>query len=136
MIRCRLAVCAESVVRDASTNNVSALNILEMVSAHKFPILVPKLFALFMLVREQGDSETPTCSMSVSVSGEQLNAFPINVNFQGKLRNRVIAEINGLVIPKPGILRVSIIIENQESGWWEIEVAQKDEPKVQLVDQG
>ena len=136
MIKCRVAVLGESVVRDVSTNNISVFNILERVAAHKFPIAIPKVVALFMLTREGGDSEAPECLMGITISGEELNRYPINVNFQGKLLHRMIVEVGGLVIPKPGIMRTSIIIEGQEAGSWELEVAQIEKPKIQHVDQG
>ena len=89
-----------------------------------------------MLTREERDPETPESIMDVTLSGDELNRFPINVNFQGKLLNRVIVEVGGLVIPNPGLLRVSILIDGQESGWWEIEAVQTEKPKVQRVEQG
>ena len=53
MLRCTLAVVAESVVRDAQSNNVSVFNILETFAAAGFPAIFPRLAILFMLTREE-----------------------------------------------------------------------------------
>ena len=52
--------------------------------------------------------------------------------FQGKLRTRAIAEIQGIVLPSAGLLRFRVLIGEAERGHWNIEVSQIGAPHVDL----
>ena len=98
MITCRLAVCAESVIRDVQSRNVSVFNILEQIKHHRFPLLIPKVTALFMLVREEGDPETLESVIKITLAGEEVWSSTMDIDFQGKSLNRCITEIRGFPI--------------------------------------
>src|SRR5262245_47594205 len=101
MIRCRLAVCAESVVRDVETNLISVFNIYEQVRSQVFPILMPKLNCLFILTRDVGDVQTVTGAVQFTVGGEEVLRTPLTVDFQDKFLTRQTIVVQGFPIPAP-----------------------------------
>ena len=124
MIRCRLAVCAQSTVRDAESNQVSIFNILEDVWASSFPLVFPSVHAVFMLTREDGDPGQPDFRLRVSQGRHGEDVVPINVNFEDKRRTRALVRLEGLPIRAVGLVRFAILLDDQELGVWEIEAHQ------------
>jgi len=114
MYNCRFAVCAESVVIDISTNNVSIFNIVDAIAAVGFPIGINKLSAIFLLTREEVDPSTVDAIISVSMANEAISTHPYQIDFQGTLRNRCVVTAGGIVVPGPGILKFSLTINNAE----------------------
>lgn len=112
MIKTKLMLCAESVVRDVDTNTVSAFNLIEEISAPGFPLFVPKLTVLAILERDAADPTAPSAELVMTIDGLQLHKSPVRVEFQDKLRTRAIITYGGVPIPKPGPL----IIEMQVAG--------------------
>lgn len=109
MINCRFAVCAERVIRDAESNNLTLVNICEELTAHGFPFFVQRLDFCFMLSREAGDPGALTdVRFKLTVGNQLLHENTIPVNFDGRLRTRSILSLGGLVIPLPGELRAEL----------------------------
>ncbi len=133
MIKPKLAVCAESVVRDAETNAVSVFNILEEIGASMFPVTVPKLSTLFLLERGVDDPEVLECAMTLSLGENELGSFVGPVDFQGERLTRLIIVIQGVVLPEPGTLTTSLLSNGQELGSWQIQVHQVEQPQVQPI---
>jgi hypothetical protein len=133
MIRPKLAVCAESVVRDAETNAVSVFNILEEIGASMFPVTVPKLSALFLLERGMDDPEVLEWDMTLSLGENELGSLVGPVDFQGARLTRLIMVIQGVVLPEPGILTASLRSNGHELGSWQIRVHQVEQSQVQPV---
>lgn len=64
------------------------------------------------------------------MDGKELNRVPAKISYEDKFLNRFILAMNGLVIPKPGTLRISFLKENNsEIGFWEIIVKSIGKPK-------
>lgn len=131
MISCKAAMCAESVVTDSRTNNVSVLNIVEQMNTMGFPAVSQKLVYFFFLTRDKTNAEIQKGSLVLSLDGKKMNSFPVRIDFQGKLRTRIILTIEGFVIPKPGTLRAILKLRGKEYGRWDIHVEQIAEPKVE-----
>ena len=123
MLKCRLAVVADSVVRDADSNYVSIFNVFEEVNSFGFPLALNKFYALFMLTRQATDTEQYDGRLRMTLAGVQLTDVPLRFDFQGKVNTRVMAQLNGLIIPAPGILRTSLFIGADEIGHWETAVS-------------
>ena len=130
MVSCKLAMCAESVVTDSQTNTVSVLNIIEEMKAQGFPVVFQKLVYFFFLTRDKKNAELQKGSLVLRMDGEELNSFPVKVDFQGKLKTRVILTIAGYVIPKPGTLSAVLKLRGKEYGRWDVLVKQIAKPKV------
>jgi hypothetical protein len=127
MIEARLAVCAESVVRDAETNAVSVFNIFEEIGAPAFPVIVPKLSVLFLFERAEGGPERVDSHLVFSLNETELARFPFDVDFQGKPRTRLIVTVGGAQIPEPGMFMVSVFWRDMQMGSWRMPVHQVEE---------
>ena len=102
MISSILMLCAEGVVRDAETNNVSVFNILEQISSQTFPMLVQKVAVLNILSKDNEDKDEFELFLRFVCNQDELMKKPFRVMFGNKQRTRSVFQINGLVIPEPG----------------------------------
>ena len=127
MYSCKFAMCAESVIIDRATNQLSIINLIEDMQAHGFPLGIPKLVAVFYLSREDGDNPSPSVSLRLNATEESTDTFPVDVQFGEKLNNRIVTTLKGVVMPGPGTLRVSLIVDENEIGHWEFEAILKGE---------
>src|SRR5215216_1444185 len=98
MIRSTLAVCAESIVRDSETNNISVFNIIEELRAPGFPIVFPKLSTLFVLERDKEDPSHVEGTVIIRLDEKELAQAAINGDFENTLRTRIILTAQGVVI--------------------------------------
>lgn len=122
MIRCKLAVCADSVVRDAQSNLVSVFNIAETINAQFFPVGLTRLSSLFILTREPGDPERNEVVFSVTFDGAPLlppTTLPANFTGSGLISRQVVS-IQGLLVPKAGNVHVAISAGGTELGSWDV----------------
>jgi hypothetical protein len=121
MIRCLLAVCAESVVVDQNSNSASVFNILEMLRPEYFPAVIPKFVGYFQMTREIGDPEDVDASVVLKLAGNDLLRNPIRLSFKGVLRTRAIFTVLGFMVPNAGMLRCELEIDGEVKGGWEME---------------
>lgn len=133
MMRCLLAACAEQVIRNADTNTVSIISIIEELTIPRLPGVLVALNAFFFLERDPADPENPACIIRLKLDDQLLQEFPANANFQGKLRTRAFVTIGNIVISGPGVLSVSIAEANQQDplGTWPIRVTLTAPPVAQ-----
>lgn len=124
MIKAKLAVCGEKAIRDAISNKISVVNIIESIKSPGFPLFVPELTCLFITERSQKDPESIDCFIRFSLDKKELNIVPGKISYTDKLLNRFILVMNGLLIPKPGMLRVSLFSKenNKEIAFWKIAI--------------
>lgn len=126
MIQSPLAVCAESVVRDADTNLISIFNVFEELTVPAFPVALAKLSVLFILERDSSDPDQVEC-IAVLLNGErEINRVQITADFEDKPRTRVIIVAQGLVIENPGTLILQLIYNDHVVNNWRILVQQGD----------
>lgn len=105
MISALLFLCAEHTIRDAETNKVSAINILDGISAESFPALLPNLNVLMVLERDvEVDPDEFAGTFELLIGSQQLVSFPIKGTFTGKRRVRQFIGFGGLVLPAPGTI--------------------------------
>lgn len=74
--------------------------------------------------------------IQIVLNNEQLFASPLRVDFQGHLRVRAVAEIQGIVLTQPGVLKLSLHHEGVELGSWSLRVNQVGEPQIFLAPEG
>ena len=123
-----LTFIAEGIVIDAKSNNVSAFNILEVISSVGFPLFIQKIF--FFNLLEKGDNETEEITLLVKNNEEELFRQRTTIKFNKNIRHRNIMEIAGLAIPSPGILSFEIHHKDEIIGTYSIEVKKMGPPKV------
>lgn len=134
VITCTLALCAEMVVRDTETNNISAISIVEEIKAHAFPISIRRLAALFYLERDSHDPQVPDCALRITQDAHGEMTFPVAVDFGAKLRNRAIVLLEGVQAHAPGQMKWSLVVNGTEVGSWKVLVVQAEvQAPVQIV---
>ena len=101
-------IVAESVLHDARSNSISAVNILEELLAFSFPIAIPKLSVIAALERSSDEPEKPECRVKCTFNGAEVFNNSIEVDFQGLLRTRAILDFQGLPVLEAGQLEFSI----------------------------
>ncbi len=131
MITCKLFLCAQGVVRDADNGGISVFNILENVQTAGVPFFMQHMdvFALFERLRD--DPAQYEVIFRLAVGETELLANPLAIDFQDKLRNRTTLHIQGLVIPHPGVLRVTAKIGSEILGTYDVSVEQLSLPRVE-----
>lgn len=112
MISTRYAFCATRIIIDSIDNKVTAVDILDDLAAQGFPLFIPRLSFLWGLRRDPEDAAEFEAQVAVNIDDEQLHRFPLAVNFQGAVSSRALLTVGGLVIPRPGLVRVVFHSEN------------------------
>lgn len=118
MITSEYTICAERVIRDAETNSISAIGVLEEINAEAFPVIVPQVGLLFVLIRDQADPNEIETQVSVRIGENVLFNAPFQVRFQGARRTRAIIVLQGLVIPNPGRVAFRLRWNEHTLGEW------------------
>ena len=122
MIRAKLLLCAEGIVIDQRSNNVSAFQILEQLNPPTLPIVHPKMVVLSILERDKGDPDKVPVTIRFTVAGSEVIKETLIHNFQDKKRSRNILTVGGLPIAQPGILEISIYMGDKKLTSYTIQV--------------
>ena len=136
MIRPRLLLCAEGVVRDAQTNTISVFNILEQLRFPSFPAAFPRFWVLSVLERDDDDPEEITTTLRIAIGEQIILEHNLDVSFQGQKRTRNIVAFGALPLPQPGVLNVSVSLDDRLLHQYEIEVLALLKPTIERKDQG
>jgi hypothetical protein len=110
MFRSVICLVAEGVIRDRTTDLISAFNIQEGLMAEGFPLFIKSLTFFALLERSADDAETDVCRFTTTLNENVLNEQPINITFQGKLKTRVLVNLVGLFLPQPGNLTFTLTL--------------------------
>jgi hypothetical protein len=103
-------LCAESVVVDAQSHAASLFNLLERLTAPRFPVALQKLAVFARVERGVDDPASVPCEIHVYLGDEQLAGRQVTLDFGEHLRTRLILNISSLKIPRPGALRVVALV--------------------------
>jgi hypothetical protein len=121
-------LCSERVVIDKETNNTSIFNILENMHSAGFPLFVQKFDFFALLQRLENDPQRIDLNLKIYNNDNLLLDHRMSADFQEKLRNRVTIHINGIAVPNPGILVVTLFLGNVALGSYEIKVSLTGSP--------
>jgi len=103
-MKTKLFLVCESAVIDRNTNNLSIFNILEEISAQGFPLIIPKLFVVYVLERKESEDASPEFNLRIIQEKKYLFDKTFTVNFQDKMRTRQLIELQGFTLTKSGHL--------------------------------
>jgi hypothetical protein len=131
-------ICCELALQDVRLNTMSLINIYEELSSIAFPIAIPRLTAFAYLEREEGEPENQPCRLRATLNDQEVIDLPTNTEFQGKLRARMVAEMQGFPVAVPGDLKFALLAGDPliEVGSWIIKIAPAGKPKVDLFSAG
>jgi len=113
MYKTTLGLCANKILQDVTTNMMSAVDIIEEFNAPGLPFVIPNLNVLWTLERAEEDSPTPSGRIKIAQNGQPIGDFPLDINFQGQLRNRSILLIGGIVIGQLSNLEVEFWLNEE-----------------------
>lgn len=109
-LSCDLLVVCEGVSIDKLSNSTTLFSIYDQTTASGFPLLVRAFVIYFVLIRDEIDPnlERVRVKLSMDFNGSRMSDNEVELNFAGKLRARNRSTVNGLVIPGPGNLKLSL----------------------------
>ncbi len=122
MIRSKYALVAETAIRDAETNNVSVIALLEQMQPAGFPFVLPMLTLVWALERDPEDPPTVSAEFLFFLNEVQIHSFRMDLDFQNSMRARALLRIGGLVLAGPGLFKVSFRREGTEMAFYTIEI--------------
>lgn len=134
-MKTKFFLCADSTTIDSRTNTISAFHIYEEAQAASYPLVLPRLAILVSIEREPSESNTPPLSLQGNLADlPPLFTVPINVTFSSdKTTARIVADINGLVIPAPGILHLSLLFNGESLATWDVKFNKGEPPVARTV---
>jgi len=100
---------------------MSIFNIIEEISAPSFPIVVPLFTIVTVVMRDEhddGDSHRIRCRIMLNET--ELVATDLAFNYLGRSGAKVITQGQGILIPNPGKLTVSLLREERILAEWPI----------------
>ncbi|MEW6379010.1 MAG: hypothetical protein AB1611_05320 [bacterium] len=135
-MKCIISFCAEAVIIDSRTNNVSAFNLLEELHSPSFPVFIPRILFFALLERDDSDLNRYDLTLKVNNNEQLLLEVPTSADFQdpNKTRNRLIIEIGGLAIPSAGELGFTLIHAEQTVCSYSVKVMQIGKPQVKKIE--
>jgi hypothetical protein len=114
------AVC-DNALLDANTNAVSLINILSDLHAAGFPIAIPRLAVVGMFERADNEPDVNNLQLKINLNGMEIANVPWPIDFQGRLHAQGTANLQGLVVVAPGVLRFGVEVGAQNH-FWDIDV--------------
>jgi hypothetical protein len=117
---------------DVRTNVLSLFNVLDEISTVGFPAAIPKLTAIALLARTQDEPQEAGTKLVATMNNQNLFEFAWPLEFKGRLKSRAVADLQGVVIPGPGTLRLGLWKDDSEIAFWNIDIVQIGPPKADL----
>lgn len=135
-MRCALIAACEIAIIDARTNNLTLINILQDLSSPTFPAIHPRVNLAAILDRTGDEPNASDGTIRIALDDQPVFETPLHIDFQGHLRVRAVAEIQGVVLTRPGILKLSLLHAGNELGSWSLRVNQLGEPQIFVAPEG
>jgi hypothetical protein len=117
-------ILAEGSSIDGQTNVASAFKIVEAIETPSFPVLVGPVDLICLIERNIKEEPTKVGGFLRSTLDEQeLFTHPIAFDFENKSRSRIQINLQGILIPRPGTVKISLLSNDldQEIGTWTFE---------------
>jgi hypothetical protein len=87
-----------------------------------FQLLCQKFAIVVLAERQFEEPDSIPTEVQVWINDTTIIQGRGTINFGGHLRSRGITEIEGLVIPVPGALRINVLVDGVAAGEWRIRV--------------
>ena len=120
MIKSKICIVAEGVIRDVQTNGISVYSILEELTVQGFPVFIQKIAFFALWEKEENDPGQYRTTFTIELDDKSLMSQGIDLDFQRKLRSRSMVSINGLMVPKPGNLVFSMKVKDGPEAEYQI----------------
>lgn len=124
MFKVLTMLAAERILRDPDTGAVSAIGLLEEVASAKFPLRMPRTGIIAISERSPEDKAELDVTLRIFIGERKLFEHANPVNFQEKLRHRLVLSIAGIPIPEPGRLRMVLDYDGQAEASYSFPIAE------------
>jgi len=105
---------------------------MEQLNTPSFPVAIPRIAVIAGLSRENTDPSNLRLHLQIYSGNQQLFAGPLGVNFMQQLTARTVAEMHGLVVPRPGVLNFVLLNGEERLDSWTINVNQVGQIPLQI----
>jgi hypothetical protein len=109
MLQATYLICAEAVIQEMETGNISIFNIIEEIVADGFPVFMQKVALFARLTRSLEDADNFQLRLRATMEQTQLGEWSIPAGFREKLTNNNIMRLRGLVVPEPGKIKFALL---------------------------
>lgn len=116
-----ILACASGVTVDSQTNQASIFGLLEEVRPVGFPAAM-QVFLMAQFRKTPKESSSQNVQLTIALEREVIFQTPLTIDFQDKLRARLVANLAGLVVTKPGLLSFKITQKKKQFGAWLVEI--------------
>lgn len=110
-MKVELIICAEKILKEANSDNVSVINLMEDFYAESYPAFISKAALLIVGVKESGDTDNFSLPIKVKNNDKDIVTGNVAVDFMGKEKSNTIVNITSLPIQEEG--SVNFIIYNK-----------------------
>lgn len=110
-MKVRLALCAEGSSVDKATNKLSIFNVIDKMNSMTYPLFMPKLCFVFAVDREENENLPTSATLRVLSAESIVSELRVPMSFSPDGSSRSVANLNNLVIPKPGKLSFQLTWE-------------------------
>lgn len=124
MITCYFGCVAEKAIVNQNTSVLSVIEIVEEIGAPFFPLVLPRVNAVFSFQREQTDPDSASLQLKASTADVTIVEQTFNVAFSGKEKGRVTFEFQGFPVPQSGLLVFVVSDGERTLAKWTILVKQ------------
>lgn len=124
MITSKLCLAAGLVIRDADSNTLSIISILEGFMPASVPVVFGQLSCLALWIREANDPERTDGTFNIRIDAEPLSVHRFNVDFQGHPQARTVINLAGMVVPHAGLLTVQMTLDTGAIAEYSFRIAQ------------
>lgn len=119
-----VVLLAEKVIIDSRSNSVTAVGLVETISSVAFPFWFPQPFIMAAFQKEEGDPTESEGSLIFMLDDEETARASFVIDFGELPRARVVLELNGMLVPRPGHLKVCVSVAGEKRGEWDVLVTQ------------
>jgi hypothetical protein len=109
-----LAICAEKIIIDGATGEVSLINIMERLIVGSFPVFIPRICFAAFLERQEGDPNDVLATVTISHGDREVGKQAAPISFSDIPWFRYFTTMTGIPIYGPGKLTFSFVAGNAE----------------------
>ena len=116
-------------LRDAESNTISVINILEGIQAEGFPVFFGPAAFVVIWSRDASDPPEFQGEFTLDLDGDRIHASTIAISFGTGTRNRTVINIQGVILQKPGSMVFEAHIDGEMKARYEVLVQSTEAAK-------
>jgi hypothetical protein len=127
-VRCYLAcVCENAIVSAPPQSGVSLISLVDAILAPGYPVIIPRLAAVFLFIRDTAEPEAVELTFRVTLDVDAILEVPAQISFAGKPTSRLQFDLGGFPVPRAGKLIFTVSQGDQELANWKVDATTSTE---------